>query len=265
MSLLNMYKTYEEEYEVFYMLGDSPPPNVEKITTTKALIEYFLYAHSYLGLSIQEISGNSDITLIILTEYMKIPNKSELKIEQKWWALCLIYLKIGAEHYDMKFSSIIIKNTLNMCSNLTNKDLAYYCNIINDTLCENIGYDLRIRPSIDSHETSSISQLYSKLIKNKDNILKILKNYGDFDMYVNEEVKKEFDIIDSIPYISNPWNTVFDVLVSQIITFHEPNKNTELNLLEDTIELSVLNLTKQNNLNMKQVSIVSRQIAKLLG
>ena len=262
--LLRIYNEHIDSNETYYLLGISHQKGIENYDDSK-LIECFLYTYSNLGLSACEILSIENLKTRLYNDLQKLSNQM-LTTPEKWWCLCLIYLKIGAEYYNLSFFRTTIETLLDKSSTLSLAELGRYCNIINDTLSNAIGFDLRIRPSADNNKSVYISKVYLSLTSKSKEIIDILKTNLSLDELTNIEVSKEHQLLNQIGFDYNPWTTVFDIFVGQIlVTLDSPiSKMNDTDNYLNVVEIALLNLSSEAKIIPANLQIASEKISKFL-
>lgn len=262
-NLLSIYKNHKENHEKFYLLGDKVPHNLNGLTNAE-ICNLFLYSYSFLGLNILEFFNLSRLKKDLIKKLDSFDNN--FKEEHKWWFLALEYLKLGAEAHNLSFFTNLCETLQDEIQNLTNDEIVSYSNLINDSLSEVIGFDLRIRPHLDTNPNIYIYKIYRDLTLHSKNIISILKHNLHLAEIQNEDILREFALIDNIGYNYDKWAVIFDILTGQILSnidkpsfSSNPNEN-----LSNTIDLSLLNLYIDTDFIPENLSDVRNNILNLI-
>lgn len=263
--LNDIYNKHKECNGIFYLLGTHTPSDVEEYDTEE-LIKYFLYTYSSLGLTSTEIISIKELECKLFSELNSLKFYNTLTNKQKWWGLSLIYLRIGAEYYQFNFFYNMLTTLIDKLIYLSIDDLPIYCNIMNDTLGNNVGYELRIRPSCDNNKESYISETYLKLTIHRDEIIDLFKKSLSLECMINDDVINEKETLDQIGFQYDPWFIVFDIFVGQILIGLESPIANEIikNDLPSAVEIALLNLMSNSNQLPNCLDSISKEISTYL-
>lgn len=260
--LMNTYKKYLELGETYYLLGLSSPKGIANYTEEK-LIKHFLYTYSHLGLSSMEVLSIERLKERLNNDLQKLNNYTKLCNKKKWWCLSLLYLKIGAEYYNLIFFTTVINTLLDRAHNTSTSELAKYCNTINDCMSNSIGFELRIRPSKDNNKSTYISKAYLNLTTNSNKIIEIFKEFIPLESMINDDVQKEQLLLKSIGCEFDMWHVVFDIFVGQLLVSLDSSiiNISNSNKYENATESALLNLTSRTESLPKNLNIVCKKVA----
>lgn len=266
VDLLTLYKNFSQEHEKFYSLGHKTPHNLNNISNQE-LIELFLYTYSFLGLNILEFTSLTKFRQLCEEQLNYIDNiGSPIKQYHKWWSLALIYLREGANFHSISFIVTVCNTLQDKIHLLKEKELVNYLNTINDSLSEIVGFDLRIRPHMDTNPKIYIYEIYRDLTINSEEIISVLNKYLDIRDVDNDDISHEFALIDNLGYNYHKWSVVFDILVGQMLT-HNDNLSFSSNPkehLSNILDISLLNLYINNDFIPENLTIVRKKIIKIL-
>lgn len=263
--MIDTYDKHLELGETYYLLGTSSPKMINNYSEEK-LIQQFLYTYSHLGLSSMEILSIDKLKERLSHDIQNLNGYDKLCNKKKWWCLSLLYLKIGTEYYNLAFFTSTIDTLLDKANNLSSKELAKYCNTINDCMSNIIGFDLRIRPSKDNNKSTYISRAYLNITSNTNKIIEIFKEYLTLESMMNDEVQNEQELLKTIGCEFDLWDVVFDIFVSQLlVSLDSPVVNIgDSNKYENATESALLNLTSRNETLPPNLNIVCKKVAIFL-
>lgn len=268
-NLMEKYNYFNLNYNDYYLLGLSTPNIHLKTNTTQEIIKNFLYTYSFLGLNALDIHSLDTLKIILENKLNSLKYLNRLNFEQKWWALVLIYLHIGAEYHKFDFFISTCETILDSIQTISERDLIFYCNSLNDSLSLLIGYELRIRPHMDKKTNIELLPLYSKLTMNHLEISTIFKNFFSKKEILSKDIIREVNLIKDIDIEYNHWDIVFDIFVGQLISQINLDMPfeclSEKDTLRNSIELSILNISEDSDFMPKDLSKVSDLISDLIS
>lgn len=264
-NLLSIYKNHKSEHENFYLLGDKVPHNLEGLSNAE-ICDLFLYSYSFLGLNLLDFFNLNKLKKDLIKKLELLDNYNNISEKHKWWFLSIQYLKLGAETHNLSFFTALCETLQGEILNLTDNEFISYINILNDSLSEVIGFDLRIRPHLDTNPNVYIYPIYRDLTLHAKDIISILKHNLNLEEIQNDDILREFALIDNIGYNYDKWAVIFDILTGQILAnidrpsfSSNPNDN-----LSNTIDLSLLNLYIDTDFIPENLSNVRNDILKLI-
>lgn len=268
-NLMEKYNYFNLNYDDYYLLGLSTPNIHLKTDSTEEIVKNFLYTYSFLGLNALDIHSLDTLKTILKDKLNSLKHLDKLNFEQKWWALAIIYLQIGAKYHKFDFFTSTCETILDSIQTITNKELIFYSNSLNDSLSFLIGYDLRIRPHMDKNPNIDLLPLYSKLTMNHLKITTIFKKFFSKKEILSKDILREIKLIKDIDIEYNYWDIVFDIFVGQLIS--QINLDipfeclSEKDSLRNSIELSILNISEDSDFMPKDLSKVSDLVSDIIS
>lgn len=266
VKLLSTYDNYKLEHEKFYLLGHKVPHKLNELSNTE-MSNLFLYTYSFLGLNILEFLPMNKLKDTLVLELDKLDKlDTKVSFNNKWWYLALVYLRTGSDTHNLRFTTSLCNTLMDNIHKLSDKELMLYCNTINDSLSEQIGFELRIRPSLDKNPNVYIYPIYRDLTLSSKKIISIFKRNLYLEEVNNEDINREFALISDIGYNYDKWSVIFDLLIGQILThIDKPSFSTNHNeTLANILDLSLLNLYIDTDFIPDNLSLVRNEIIKIL-
>lgn len=265
INLLSIYKNHKEEHEKFYLLGDRVPHNLKMCSNTE-ICDLFLYSYSFLGLNILELYNLNKLKKDFVKILEQLDNYENINENKKWWFLSIQYLKLGADAHNLCFFTALCETLQDEIAYLTDREFISYLNILNDSLSEAIGFDLRIRPHLDQNPNVYIYPIYRDLTLHSKGIISILKHNLNLTEIHNEDILREFALIENIGYNYDKWSVIFDIFTGQVLAnIDRPSFSSDHNdNLSNAIDLSLLNLYIDTDFIPENLSDVRNDILKLI-
>lgn len=260
-------------------LGEAP-----KHIDESNLLDYFLYVFEFTWTAEAFQNKKENIKNYFEEKLNNLLKENKISKEVQWWALVLFALRDLTEHLRYYYAVETINMLLNKISNLTEKELEYYCNDINNALDDEMCDILAIRPVEIKNLSSDAMEndiLLSFLINNKDEFVKIFKKHliqRDIDMtYI-----KEFMIIEykTLRKFSDFWNMYYEIFLGYFLSVSDyvddyirKNIHRDANIEQMLQQINTEQAIKKINLaffiasikNKPKIDVVNKATAELIN